>query len=522
MSETLSQFPVDYLSYSAIKTFCADRYAFKKRYILGLYDEKTRPSGLAGKAFHRAMEEYVVTKGDIQTAKEAGLQYIEFTNDEEVNWGQTGSREKVIKKFSDGFENFIAEVPIDFDSVIGVEEKFEELVTYHDTTFPIPFKCFVDRIDKVNGQYRAIDYKLKDRLSNPGAEQGAYTLQAMMIFFCMTQRYGEAPESITFYEVKPTKNKDGSSQIQEYTIDYSQTDHYKILFCHYLDAIVHELKREDIKFLPNFSDFFTGQESWHDFADETFDFEMPKAIPVKVTHREFKEARFVPQISEKLGNEDLEPAEKIRVKLMEFGIACEMAEVFHGPSVDLYALQPSRGVAMSAFAKHSGDLQLALGAETVRVDAPIPGTKFVGIEVSKDDRKFVNFDSKAHTTPNSLELPIGIDVFGNLIKKDLRDMPHFLIAGATGSGKSVAINCFLEALTLQNSPDELALILIDPKMVELARFESVPHLKGPSPLTDIEGIITKLEWSVFEMQRRYTELKKKGYRSIEEHNKKES
>ncbi len=218
----------------------------------------------------------------------------------------------------------------------------------------------------------------------------------------------------------------------------------------------------------------------------------------------------------------MENADKIKKKLSQFGIDVNMHEVNVGPTVIQYTLKPNEGVKLSKITGLKNDLALALAAERVRIEAPIPGKSLVGIEVPNSFRAIVYLrellESSVFTEAKSkLTLPLGRTVAGKPIVASLETMPHLLIAGATGSGKSVAMNVFLTSLLYQNTPNELKLILIDPKRVELNSYNNIPHLLSPV-IQDPEKAAISLRWAVSEMTRRYTELSEKRVRNLAEYN----
>ncbi len=215
-------------------------------------------------------------------------------------------------------------------------------------------------------------------------------------------------------------------------------------------------------------------------------------------------------------------AEMIRSKLEQFGIQVTMHDIHVGPTVVQYTLKPHEGVKLSKITTLKNDLALALAAPSVRIEAPIPGKSLVGIEVPNDERSMVRLreilESKEFKKGDSLlKFPLGRDVAGTPIIADLKGMPHLLIAGATGSGKSVGMNTFLISLLYQNSPKDLKLILIDPKQVELKDYNGIPHLLTPV-ITDPEKANIALRWCVAEMNRRYQECADKGKRNITDYN----
>lgn len=217
-----------------------------------------------------------------------------------------------------------------------------------------------------------------------------------------------------------------------------------------------------------------------------------------------------------------ENAKKIREKLKQFGIEVEMHEVHVGPTVIQYTLRPSEGIKLSKITALKNDLALALAAKAIRIEAPIPGKSLVGIEVPNDHRSLVHLrellTSKEYDEiPSNLRLPLGRDVSGKPVSADLALMPHLLVAGATGSGKSVGMNSFLISLIYQNSPDDLRLIMIDPKRVELNNYNGIPHLLTPV-ITDPEKAAIALRWAVAEMNRRYQACAEYRHRNIQEYN----
>ncbi|MEK7544640.1 MAG: DNA translocase FtsK 4TM domain-containing protein [Patescibacteria group bacterium] len=218
----------------------------------------------------------------------------------------------------------------------------------------------------------------------------------------------------------------------------------------------------------------------------------------------------------------MEYAEKIKNKLKQFGIQVGMHEVNVGPTVVQYTLRPDEGVKLSKILSLKNDIALALAAKSVRIEAPIPGKSLVGIEVPNENRVNVHLreilDSKEFSGVDSkLRLPLGRDVSGKPVVGDLSSMPHLLIAGSTGSGKSVGMNAFLISLLYQNSPSELKMIMIDPKRVELNFYNGIPHLLTPV-ITEPEKAAIALRWAVSEMTRRYQMLSEKHHRNLADYN----
>ncbi|TSC78641.1 MAG: DNA segregation ATPase FtsK/SpoIIIE, S-DNA-T family [Parcubacteria group bacterium Gr01-1014_29] len=215
-------------------------------------------------------------------------------------------------------------------------------------------------------------------------------------------------------------------------------------------------------------------------------------------------------------------ANVIQRTLQNFGIDVDMGEVNIGPSVTQYTLKPAEGVKLSRITNLSSNLGLALAAHPLRIEAPIPGRSLVGIEVPNKSIAFVGLrnilgEFVAKKQEYILGFALGRDVTGQAVFADLAHMPHLLIAGSTGSGKSVTIHSLLLGLVFSNPPELLRLILIDPKRVELAYYNGMPHLMTPV-VTEAKRAIQALRWATKEMDRRYGELQAAGVRDIGSYN----
>ncbi len=213
---------------------------------------------------------------------------------------------------------------------------------------------------------------------------------------------------------------------------------------------------------------------------------------------------------------------KIQKTFENFGIEVTMSDINVGPTVTQYTLRPAEGVRLSQMLTLQNDLALALAAHPLRMEAPIPGKSLVGIEVPNQSVSTVKLrdiiESPAYKKrKGNLYLALGKDVAGSALMANLATMPHLLIAGSTGSGKSVCINNIILSLIYQNSPDELKFILIDPKRVELSAYNDIPHLLTPV-INDTDKTINALRWVVNEMQERYKLLQAAGKRNIEAYN----
>lgn len=299
------------------------------------------------------------------------------------------------------------------------------------------------------------------------------------------------------------------------------------------------------------------EDDYEDDIDESVadDAEMDDGVDHGFTQREVAQAEYAAAAEEDLQQSELVPAEKkkrrhrkidlpiellsdktekptsgdieankekIGKALHSFGIDVQMGEVSVGPMVSQYTLAPSEGVKLTQITTLQNDIALALAAHPIRIEAPIPGKSLVGIEVPNKARATVTLrevlvSKEFKKRKDNLALGLGKDVAGKTYAVSLAKMPHLLIAGATGAGKSVCMNGIIASLLYQNSPDDLKLIMVDPKRVELSVYNGIPHLLTPV-ITDVEKTVNALKWTVAEMDRRYEMLSRVGKRSIDSYN----
>ena len=253
--------------------------------------------------------------------------------------------------------------------------------------------------------------------------------------------------------------------------------------------------------------------------DEEREYVMPSIAdflesPVKLSDRDRKE----------IENQILGTSQVLKDKLAEFGIEAEVRNVNIGPIITQYELEPAKGVKVSKFTSLADDLALAIKAKSIRVQAPIPGRGLIGIEIPNLTRDMIYLrdlllSEEIRSMDSNLAFGLGKDIAGRPVVTDLAKMPHLLIAGATGSGKSVCINAIIMSFILRSKPDELRLILIDPKRVELAGYNNLPHLIG-NVVTEPEQALENMYWAVREMEHRYELLQEARVRDIGSYNEK--
>ncbi|MCX5699301.1 MAG: DNA translocase FtsK [Candidatus Omnitrophica bacterium] len=233
-----------------------------------------------------------------------------------------------------------------------------------------------------------------------------------------------------------------------------------------------------------------------------------------------------PPADTKQMKEDLEAcARTLEDTLEDFGISAKVTDIIRGPVITRYELEPAPGVKINRIEALSDDIALAIKAQSIRIIAPIPGKGRVGVEVPNLESTLVCIrdlltSAEYHKQKSPLTIALGKDITGRSVFGDLDDMPHLLIAGTTGSGKTVCVNTCILSLLFRGSPNNLKFLMIDPKMVELMPFNGLPHLLCPV-VTDAKKAAVALNWVVSEMESRYVLLSKAGARNIEAYNEKQ-
>jgi S-DNA-T family DNA segregation ATPase FtsK/SpoIIIE len=259
-------------------------------------------------------------------------------------------------------------------------------------------------------------------------------------------------------------------------------------------------------------------------TDEDVDMVVSKSVPAGYLLPDARELLSeVPGPSERMTDEMLKAqADVLARALLSFGIEGKVTEIHPGPVITMYEFEPAPGVKVARIVSLSDDLALALKAASIRIVAPLPGKSVVGVEVPNRHRETVSLKevltSDAYTHSRSkLTLALGKDIFGKSATADLKTMPHLLVAGATGAGKSVGLNTMLLSILTKAKPDEVKLLLIDPKMLELQTYDGIPHLLRPV-ITDAKSANRGLGWVVQEMERRYKLLAEAGVRNVDSYN----
>lgn len=421
------------LSHSAIMCFLNNQIQFKKRYIAKVYDEPSSPALAVGKAMHKMIEERL--KGQsIEVAIQSGLQEIENIADYEIDYGKTGSREKIIDQYQKLSTIVINELPT-YNDILAIEDRVECELSIRNKK--IPMKGYIDAVRDLGDTLEIIDWKSVTSYSDEDTENWAYLIQSWIYVQLIEFKYKKPVSRVVFKEIKKTINRDGMPQIKDYVLDRHGIEEANDVIGRVVKAVSDYVDNPDATYFPNPRDMMNGAQSMHIVAQM-------EGVTVRTVHTTERREKFAPVntvVAEDIADDSGSETERIMAKLVEFGVGGRIDEIVKSSAVDTYLLKPNRGVKMSKLASMGDDLSLALGSDAVRVIAPIYGTQTVGIEVPHE-QSFPKFDGKA----TSHQIPIGVDTMNNVIYDDIAKMPHMLIGGQTGSGKSVFIRNIIQSL----------------------------------------------------------------------------
>lgn len=525
------QMPIDRLHYSMMTQLLRNPLIFKMKYVFNVYDVKIGTQGMIGRAGHAALKAYYGGDADhilIGELEERQAQAIELghayiaENAHLVDFGKTGSHESLIKGYSQAMQFYFSEEP-QYHEIVICEEKIEaQMKTLEGQQFPMPAAGIPDLVHKrEDDKFEIVDTKFVKSFTDPESEDYIKIIQSQFLFFLLLASRGIKAERMVFREIKTTENKGenaGKSQIQDYVIPYDHTQ-YHFFFYNIFNDVVSFLRNPNAIFLPNLSDVFDGEQAGLLYAQGLISAGMDDVEVIhKVKDVAFTSKKFVASRLDRVENKNLPPQEKIKMRLIEFGIPVEPVETKVGASVTQYRFKVSAGVRMSVFEKHKADIARAIEAKgDIVILAPIPGTQYVGIEVPSEERKSTVL-SKDYFVMGTLSIPVGLTVQGDVVRVPLNEMPHLLIAGATGSGKSVLLHSTITSLTKQMMPSEMRMIMIDPKRVELAAFNKLPHLRGRGIVYEYDEAQKVLQGLTGEMELRYRLLEKAKKRDISEYN----
>lgn len=521
------EFPVKHISASFMIALSTNPILCKIKYInRDVIDTTMGISGVLGKAFHLAMSVYyggsdtlipTNESESIEYGLKAGMELLEGYNDGFIEYSKTiDTKQKALELMSFCFQAYIKEFPYNREEVLYTEEKIEEMVDVEwrgkKLSLPVKLKGYVDKIERSDGKLKIRDYKTCYAFSNPDKIDGAKILQAIEYYLLVYAKTGEEPYSIIFDEVKYTKNRDPKEkQVRSYEIVFAENDLYFDFYFRFYEDVIRFLNGEAV-YLPNVHALFDNEIAIvayiHrlDMSEETAKLMkkhkverisdlLKKEIQSAGNMRKLMQAVEDKFVSAKnIDYDKMKVEEKIQTKMLEYGIMLQFDSKIDGMAVDLYQFTPSMGIKMSRIRNYVDDIEQIIGVSGIRILAPIPNTKLVGFEIPKENRIFMLNESKSD------DLIIGVDILGKNIEVKIEEMPHLLVSGTTGSGKSV----FLREV-IRQTKDTHEVHVIDPKGVEFD-FGLQDHYAIAKFMIDTVGL----------MEKRYKEMKKKGVKKWSE------
>ena len=536
-SNSVSAFPVAHISASSMIKFSSNPIIFKINYLnRDVFDTTMGASGVLGKAFHYAMEVYYGGSETLLPADEAeaiefglraGMDYIEKYSDGFIEYNKTiVNKQKIRDLFTYCFETYVHEMPYRKDSIVAVEDEIKEEidVEWHgeQLKLPVALKGYVDKVFREDGKLKLTDYKTCYTFSNPDKIDGAKILQAVEYYLLAFAKYGEAPYSITFEEVKYTKNADGGKQVRSYEVVFDENPLYFAFYFRFYEDFIRALNGEQV-YVPNVHALFDNEVAIiayiHrlDVPEETAKLMQKHQVDniTDLLKKEIQSAgnmrKLMKSVEEKfvsaknLNYEKMKNDEKIQTKMLEHGMMLQFDSVINGASVDLYRYTPSIGLKMTRLQNYVADVEQVLGVSGVRVLAPIPNSTMVGFEVPRKDRTFPSMPSPT----GNFEIAIGQTIEGDTRRFDIRTAPHMLVGGASGAGKSVFLHGLIDQLAAIGNAQ---LYLFDPKIVELAHHKSQAEVYESEP----KDINKSLLYLVKQMDERYKKMAKAGAKNISE------
>ncbi len=480
------------LSHSAIMCFLNNQIQFKKRYITKVYDDPKNPSMVVGSAIHK-MIEFRLNGKPVEEALQAGIEEIDNVADYEIDYGKTGSREKMLKDYEALAKAVITELPA-YTNLVDIEAKLQADVSISGKKVPLKGRLDLVR-DLGDGTLEIRDWKTVTSYSDENTENYKYVFQAWIYTVLAELEYSKPIARVVFDEIKKSANRDNSPQIKSYILTREQITEANDTVGRIVKDVYSYVSNPEAKYFPNPSDLLNGARSVEIYAQIA-------GTTIRTVHATEQKAKFSPVntvVAENIVESNGTETERIMAKLAEFGIGGKIDEVISSHSVETYKLRPNRGVSMSKIAKLGDDLALALGSEAVRIIAPIYGTQTVGIEVPKEQ----TFPT-CNEEPKGTVIPIGIDTQNQVVYDDIAKMPHMLIGGQTGSGKSVFIKNII------NSIKGCDASVVDCKMIDFIELDG----ESCNVITERDEAIAYVAHLVKLMDQRYRKRVKNGKRKV--------
>ncbi len=521
--------------------FSSNPLMFKVNNINGdRIDSTVSPMNVLGKSEHEALKAYFnglkqgLPEADaIKGGYEYGKQYIDAYSDGFIAYNTTiATREKMLEKYSLCYFGYLKDAGFqkEIKEILLVEEMLQYKLEIEEKLLPIPLKGSSDLVFlDIQERIRIIDHKFVSRFSNEDEIDASKLLQAAFNYFLDYARLGKIPYSITFREYKVSENKDKSIQTKEYEIIFGENPLIFDLFYRLYDDITNALMGKQV-YIPNFNAIYDKEVSLityiHHLDVEEEKIKMFKQLKVdnitdllkKKLQKSSMMKKYLDTVSrnfisaKNLNYKEMTTEEKIKYKLAEHGIGVEFDSKVEGSNVTLYRYEPSIGVKMSKLEGFTKDIEQVVEKSGIRILAPIPNSGLIGFEIPNETRKFPDH----LPATDGFNIALGETIIGEARRFDIRQAPHLLISGATGSGKSVFMaNIIKQIIDLPKSVAEIE--LLDPKMVELYPFAKYGRYE-----CEHRSITLALLEDVREMDNRYRKIKAAGCKNIEEYRQRES
>lgn len=424
-------YPIQHVSFSSFRSFCTNPGEFKDKYILGLNNFKRSPAMIVGNLAH-AVIEGVIRGGKIEDLIPRQLEALDSIPDSDIKFGKTGSREKIVKDFHAAVKHYFEEMP-KYGKILCVEEYIEsevcDVIDGATIRSPIPFAGKPDLVYEKEGLVTIEDHKIVSAFKDPEDENPAYIFQAFFLFYLWVAKTGKAPHQAVFREIKISANKDGSSQHNLIIVPFygEAFEQNKVYFWYNLSNFFKMIEDTDPDsvFMENLFDTANGAANFARQKQTVFGYNRDEVKGTEFTiveERGAKEVRFIEEAQASTVED------KIRLKFQDHGISLKFEHSEEGYAFDRLLFTPGRGSRMKEIASKDAEICQALGVKSVRILAPVPGTTFVGVEVPRGERKFVQLEKK-FKSEGVLPVPIGMQIGGIRHIADLGDSntPHLLV-----------------------------------------------------------------------------------------------
>ena len=516
---------------------------FKIKYInRDVIDTTQGASGILGTAFHKSMDAYyggndeypIINDADaLRAGLEVGLRYLDDIPDGFINYSTTLHSNEILKeKFAFLFNSYLTEQAKknEKEEIVDLEGEYNTSVTVtwegKEITLPVPMKGYLDKIVRRNGKLWIVDYKTAYSFSNEDKIDGKKILQMAIYYFLATAILGEEIYGFEFQEVKYSKSKDGK-QVQVYPFIYKDNNLMFDFFFRYYEDATKAIMGEQV-FLPNFSAMFDSEVALISYihrldVSEEVAKQMKEEQVSTITgllNKKIESSKNLALLQKTMERvtkdyktmnyEAMTIEDRVRYKLMEYGIILNYVDKVVGGNVTQYRFNPGTGTKMKSILSAQKDIEQVLGKSGVYIEAPIQNSSMVGFNVPNETRTYYELGN----AKNGYEFKIGVQIDGTTFTRDLRELPHMLISGATGAGKSVFIDTLIKQ-TLALPVSKRLLYIMDPKHVELFHFA---HEQGVSYHSEKGDIANKLLELTKIMDSRYKELRAKKTRNIQSYN----